>query len=169
MPVIPKKTPVQRQKLEIWAFRKEVESLSEKKSLLLYYDYQQHFNFLTDEQLGRLIRAMFDYEINRVVPEFDEPVMKMCFSFVQSNLDRDLQKYIDKCEKNAENGKKGGRPPKNQSDEQNDEQTDTTDEQREQTNTANAEYSQSQDNETVKRKAEFYSKVKEYEEKNNRK
>ena len=129
--------------------------MSEKKSLLLYYNYSDHFAFLTDEQLGRLIRAMFDYEINRVVPEFDEPVMKMCFSFVQSNLDRDLQKFLEKCEKNAENGRKGGRPPKNQSNEQ----TDTTDGQKEQTNTANAEYSQSQSpndsDDTQKRKRHF--------------
>lgn len=123
--------------------------MSEKKSLLLYYDYQQHFNFLTDEQLGRLIRAMFDYEINRVVPEFDEPVMKMCFSFVKSNLDRDLQKYIDKCSKNSENGKKGGRPRKQ------DEQIDNT------SSTANeASSSQSQslngsDDTTGERKRHF--------------
>ena len=143
--------------------------MAEKKSLLLYYDYKSHFDFLTDEQVGKIIKAMLSYEIDGVFPEFDEPIMQMTFSFVKSNLDRDMQKYLEKCEKNTENGRKGGRPRQNQSDEQNDEQTDTTDEQREQTNTANAEYSQSQDNETVKRKAEFYSKVKEYEEKNNRK
>lgn len=112
---------------------------------------------------------MLNYEIDGVLPEFDETIMKMTFSFIKSNLDRDREKYFKMCKTNKENGGKGGRPPKNQSDEQNDEQTDTTDEQKEQTNTANAEYSQSQDNETVKRKAEFYSKVKEYEEKNNRK
>ena len=142
---------------------------AEKKSLLLYYDYLSHFSFLTDEQIGKIVRAMLSYEVDGVLPEFDEPIMKMTFSFIKSNLEREKKKYIERCQKNTENGKKGGRPPKNQSDEQNDEQTDTTDEQREQTNTANAEYSQSQDNETVKRKAEFYSKVKEYEEKNNRK
>lgn len=142
---------------------------AEKKSLLLYYDYQQHFNFLTDEQTGKIIKAMLDYEINGVFPEFDEPIMQMTFSFIKSNLDRDMQKYLEKCEKNTENGKKGGRPRQNQSNEQVNISTANTELPEEQTNTANAEYSQSQDNETVKRKAEFYSKVKEYEEKNNRK
>ncbi len=88
--------------------------MSKKKSFLLYYDYRQHFDYLTDLQLGQLVRSLFGYEIDRVVPEFSEPIMKMCFSFVQSNLDRDMQKYIEKCEKNAENGKKGGRPKKQQ-------------------------------------------------------
>ena len=153
MPVIPKKPLVRAAKSKIWAFRKEVESLSEKKSLLLYYDYQQHFNFLTDEQTGKIIKAMLSYEINGVFPEFDEPIMQMTFSFIKSNLDRDMQKFLEKCEKNAENGKKGGRPKKQN------EQTDTTDGQKEQTNTANAEYSQSQSlndsDDTQKRKRHF--------------
>lgn len=142
---------------------------AEKKSLLLYYDYKSHFDFLTDEQVGKIVRAMLEYEVDGIFPEFSEPIMKMTFSFIRSNLDRDREKWVKMCKTNKENGKRGGRPRKDQSDEQNDEQTDTTDEQREQTNTANAEYSQSQDNETGKRKAEFYSKVKEYEENNNRK
>lgn len=86
--------------------------MAEKKSLLLYYDYAQHFNFLSDEQVGKIIKAMLNYEIDGVFPEFDEPIMQMTFSFVRSNLDRDKQKFLEKCEKNAENGKKGGRPPK---------------------------------------------------------
>ena len=125
--------------------------MSEKKSLLLYYDYADHFAFLTDEQLGRLIRAMFDYEINRVVPEFDEPVMKMCFSFVQSNLDRDLQKYIDKCSKNSENGKRGGRPPKNRQDERINSADGTNDESTSQSQSLN----DSDDTTTGERKRHF--------------
>ncbi len=80
--------------------------------MLLYYDYLSHFNFLTDEQLGKIVRAMLDYEINGVLPEFSEPIMQMTFSFVRSNLDRDREKFIERCQKNAENGKKGGRPSK---------------------------------------------------------
>ena len=147
---------------ELLAVR-EVTIFGKKKSLLIYYDYQSHFNFLTDEQLGKIVRAMLDYEINGVLPEFDETIMKMTFSFIKSNLDRDREKYFKMCKTNKENGGKGGRPPKNQNDEQYDEQTDTTDEQ---TNTAKAECFRAQDNadkETAKRKAEFYSKVQEYE------
>ena len=86
--------------------------MSEKKSLLLYYDYQQHFNFLTDEQTGKIIKAMLSYEINGVFPEFDEPIMQMTFSFIKSNLDRDRAKFFERCSKNSENGRKGGRPKK---------------------------------------------------------
>ena len=129
--------------------------MSEKKSLLIYYDYLQHFNFLTDEQTGKIIKAMLSYEIDGILPEFDETIMKMTFSFIKTNLDRDRAKFFERCSKNSENGRKGGRPPKNQSNEQ----TDTTDGQKEQTNTANAEYSQSQSlsfsDDTQKRKRHF--------------
>lgn len=126
---------------------------AEKKSLLLYYDYQQHFNFLTDEQTGKIIKAMLDYEINGVFPEFDEPIMQMTFSFIRSNLDRDKEKWVKMCKTNKENGGKGGRPPKNQSGEQ----VDTTEEQ-EQNNTTNTEYSsQTLDDETAELKRNFIS------------
>lgn len=36
-----------------------------KKSFVMYLDYQQHFELLTDEQLGKLIRAIFAYESGR--------------------------------------------------------------------------------------------------------
>lgn len=132
---------------------------AEKKSLLLYYDYQQHFNFLTDEQLGRIIRSMLEYEIDGVFPEFDEPILKMTFSFIKSNLDRDKQKYLEKCEKNTENGKKGGRPRQNQSNEQ---VKITAEQPEEQNTTGSVEHSSSEDDGTAAKKAEFHSKIQEY-------
>ena len=121
--------------------------LAEKKSLLLYYDYAQHFNFLSDEQVGKIIKAMLNYEIDGVFPEFDEPIMQMTFSFIKSNLDRDMQKFLEKCEKNAENGKKGGRPPKI-------EQHDTSH------SYDNQSYFQSSlDDETAQKKKQFHEEI----------
>lgn len=132
---------------------------AEKKSLLLYYDYKAHFDFLTDEQLGRIVRSMLEYEIDGISPEFDEPILKMTFSFIRSNLDRDKEKWFEMCKTNKENGGKGGRPRKNQSNEQ----VKITDEQHdEQTTTESVEYSSSEDDETAAKKAAFYSKLKEY-------
>lgn len=125
--------------------------MAEKKSLLLYYDYKSHFDFLTDEQLGRLIRSMLEYEVDGVLPEFDETILKMTFSFIKSNLDRDREKWVKMCKTNKENGGKGGRPR------QQNEQYEG------QTNAANTEYSyESEDSETTARKAAFHSKIQEY-------
>ena len=88
---------------------------AEKKSFVLYYDLEQHAQLLSDEQLGRLLRAVFAYEIRGEIPEFNDDLLSLSFSFIKVQLDIDKAKYKERCEKNTENGKKGGRPPKNPS------------------------------------------------------
>ena len=88
---------------------------SEKKSFVLYYDLEQHVQLLSDEQLGRLLRAVFAYEIRGEIPNFNDDLLSLCFSFIKVQLDIDKEKYRERCEKNTENEKKGGRPQKNQS------------------------------------------------------
>ena len=86
---------------------------ADKKSFLLYYEYRQHIKLLTDEQLGRLIRALFDFEIDGIIPDFsDAPIISMCFSFISADMERNKSHYEDMCSKNSTNGAKGGRPSK---------------------------------------------------------
>lgn len=85
----------------------------DKNSFLFYLDYEEHLELLTDEQIGQLIKAMIKYEKTGDVPEL-KGMVKMAFSFIKTQLDRDREKYNQKCEKNKENGVKGGRPKKNQ-------------------------------------------------------
>lgn len=87
----------------------------DKSSFLIYLDYEEQFNLLTDEQIGQLMRAIIKYEKTREIPQLDG-VIKMAFSFIKTQLDRDREKYEARCEKNRENAKKGGRPRKNQKD-----------------------------------------------------
>ena len=37
----------------------------DKSSFLIYLDYEEQFNLLTDEQVGQLMRAIIKYEKNR--------------------------------------------------------------------------------------------------------
>lgn len=83
----------------------------DKNSFLIYLDYEEQFNLLTDEQIGQLMRAIMFYEKTGKLSEL-EGTVKMAFSFIKTQLDRDRQKYQAKCEKNRENGAKGGRPKK---------------------------------------------------------
>ena len=83
----------------------------DKNSFLMYLDYEEQFNLLTDEQIGQLMRAIIKYEKSGEIPELDG-MLKMAFSFIKTQLDRDREKYNKKCEKNKENGKRGGRPKK---------------------------------------------------------
>lgn len=84
----------------------------DKNSFVMYLDYEEQFNLLSNEELGILMRAIIQYEKTKIIPELDGTV-KMAFSFIKTQLDKDRQKYILKCEKNKENGYKGGRPKKN--------------------------------------------------------
>ena len=78
----------------------------------MHCDYSSHFELLTDEELGRLIRDVNNYVKNGVLPQYSEKdrVLNMAFSFMKTNIDIETEKYIKKCEKNKENGRRGGRP-----------------------------------------------------------
>ena len=82
-----------------------------KSSFLIYLDYKEQFELLSDEELGRLLRAIMLYEETGEITELSG-MLKMAFSFIKTQLDKDRQKYEDKCEKNRENAKRGGRPKK---------------------------------------------------------
>lgn len=86
----------------------------DKNSFLMYLDYEKQFELLSDEELGKLMRAIIKYEKTKEIPELDG-MLKMAFSFIKNQLDIDRQKYNEKCEKNKVNGAKGGRPKQDSS------------------------------------------------------
>lgn len=85
-----------------------------KNSFVIYHNYRETLEDLTDEQVGILMRAIFDYEIDGIEPTFDGE-LKIAFKFIKKDLDFNSSKYESICERNRTNGAKGGRPknPKN--------------------------------------------------------
>ena len=84
--------------------------MSDKKTLLLYQEYEEHFKLLTDEQKGQLIMALFAYNRGEKV-ELDG-ILQMAFSFMKADIDRNNAKYNEIVEARREAGRKGGRPRK---------------------------------------------------------
>lgn len=82
-----------------------------KKSFVLYYDYRQHLELLSDEERGQLLMALLNYAENGIEPELKGAAM-MAFSFIRAQMDRDAAKYAATVQKRREAGKQGGRPPK---------------------------------------------------------
>ena len=82
-----------------------------KNSFLIYLDYEEQFNLLSNEELGQLMRAIMQYEKTGKEAELNG-MLKMAFSFIKTQLDKDREKYNEVCEKNKRNGAKGGRPKK---------------------------------------------------------
>lgn len=81
--------------------------MKEKKSFLIYFDWEAPFDCLDNESLGELFRGIMKYAKNKTEPEFDDPTLSIIFSFVKTAIDRDKLAYEERCRKNAENAKKG--------------------------------------------------------------
>ncbi len=81
-----------------------------KNAFLVPHSYMQSFSELSDEELGMVFRAMFDYDINLKKPNFTDRLLKTVWLFVESNLDSLRNEYDKRCETSAKNGEKGGRP-----------------------------------------------------------
>lgn len=45
-----------------------------KKALLLHHDFARMFRLLSDEEVGKLIKAALDYDIKGTLTEFDDRI-----------------------------------------------------------------------------------------------
>lgn len=88
----------------------------DKSSFVMYTKYLRNIKKLTMEQRGLLFTAILSYASDQEIPELDAAT-DMAFSFIQEQMDRDHEVYLEKCRKRSEAGKLGGRPKANASDE----------------------------------------------------
>lgn len=90
------------------------------KFFLVYLDTKIHIDLLTMEERGMLFSALYNYAADEELPNFDEaPALKMAFSFLSAQIDRDFETYKKKCETNRKNARKGGAPKGNKNAEKN--------------------------------------------------
>ncbi len=87
--------------------------MADKKSFVLYLDNEKQVNMLTDEQAGKLFKALFRFAKTGKETDFDDLGMQMIFSFMADSIKRDSEKYEEICEKRRIAGKKGGAPKRN--------------------------------------------------------
>jgi len=64
----------------------------DKKSFILYADQLEHFEDLTDEEAGQLIKHVFRY-VNDKKPEAPNRIIQVAFNPVKQQLKRDLKTY----------------------------------------------------------------------------
>jgi hypothetical protein len=82
-----------------------------KKSFLVYCDIQNIVESMTDSEAGLFFKAMLDYGNMEEVRKLPENLVFL-FMSIKNQMDRDLEKYSDICERNRINGLRGGRPAK---------------------------------------------------------
>lgn len=75
------------------------------------FEFLEELDGLSDEEYGRLIRAMQVYSISGEEPEL-EGVERLFWKRCRNTIDRYNESYEKRNTSNAENGRKGGRPRK---------------------------------------------------------
>ena len=73
-----------------------------KKSIMLYLDSCEQWDMLSNEQAGILIKALLRYSKTGEQLETEDGMLRMAFSFLTAQIDRDGEKWEKKCERNAE-------------------------------------------------------------------
>lgn len=76
-----------------------------KDGFVIYKSFYKPISGMSDEQLGRLFRAIYEYQLNGTT-EVDSDIA-MPFSFFQNRFEDDTKKYETTCKRRSESGKKG--------------------------------------------------------------
>ena len=77
----------------------------EAKTILLFIEHRVAIDYLSDEDAGKLIKALFAYADEGDLPDFNGPMMSL-FTVIGSQIDRSREAYKEKCEKNRTNSMK---------------------------------------------------------------
>ena len=77
-----------------------------KNSFVLYYDLDEVFKLLLDEEAGQLIKAVFAFEVHGEVTEFDDRMMQSTYRRITDSLVRNKVKYENTCRKKSESARK---------------------------------------------------------------
>ena len=78
-----------------------------KNSFILYTEQKAVIDKLTDEQAGKLIKAIYAHETGEEM-ELDA-ILDLVITPFLTVLEKDKEKYAEKCEKRAQAGAKGGK------------------------------------------------------------
>lgn len=73
-----------------------------------FHSYKEKCKKLSDQELGRLFRALMEYSESGTAPDLTGRE-SIAFDFIADEIDRDKSAYAETCRKNAENGAKGGK------------------------------------------------------------
>jgi hypothetical protein len=73
-----------------------------KPAFLMLNSYRDILAPLSDRDLGKLVRVMFDYEADEKIPTLSK-TLSLAFSFIKKDLDYGKERYERICERNKAN------------------------------------------------------------------
>ena len=86
------------------------------KSFVMYDSWTEMVEELTDEEAGRLLKAIYAYRQDKTHKPEDR-ALRPVFNILKQRFDEDEEAYQDKIAKRSEAGQKGGRPKAEESNE----------------------------------------------------
>lgn len=75
--------------------------MADRPGIVVYFDVLDILDELTDEESGQLFRAILKYAATGEIPEFSDRGLRMIWKEQQRKIDRDIEKYEEKCVKSA--------------------------------------------------------------------
>jgi hypothetical protein len=79
----------------------------DKKKIVVYADWIDNFEELTDLELGILMRHFFQY-VNDMNPVLEDRLLKVAWKPIQATLKRDLSKWNDNSQERTDKARKAG-------------------------------------------------------------
>ena len=136
--------------------------MEEKKSFLMFYDWEPLILMLSSQDAGDLLKALYAFEIRGEVPEADEltPNAWGLFNYLSNLIDENKKKWLQKQSSGSLGGKKSAEARKNKAETKQKPSTDQAETKQDpSTDQAKAEEIQPKDKDKVKDKDK--EKVKE--------
>ena len=89
--------------------------MEEKKSFLMFYDWEPLLQILDREDVGDLLMALYAYEIRNEIPEADEltPAAWGLFNYLSNLFDENKNKWLQKQSSGSLGGKRSAETRKN--------------------------------------------------------
>ncbi|MGI6721085.1 MAG: DUF6291 domain-containing protein [Anaerovoracaceae bacterium] len=85
--------------------------MKKRTNFVVMTDWYELIEDLTDEQRGRVLDIMFKVALGEKYDlESEEIPVRIAMRYIAASMERMNDEYDEKCKKNAENGRKGGRP-----------------------------------------------------------
>ena len=85
------------------------------KFIQFYFTWREALSSLSDEECGRVVKALMDYATGNPVQPFPAGSREsLSFSFMARQFDTDRESYECRADKNRINGRSGGAPAGNQ-------------------------------------------------------
>jgi hypothetical protein len=80
--------------------------MKNKTTITLYKDIQPLVNMMTNEQAGILLKSIYSYSCDDIIPECEDVIVSNTFKFIKEKMDDLDAKYKQKSEKNRANANK---------------------------------------------------------------